>query len=90
MTHWLISYHYWLLCIQDNPQISLYTCIKTGPQYVINATNTDTHKQDADEKNFAEIAEKKTTQVTKQIIAKINQGVLTVENDIWKEVTTVK
>ena len=32
----------------------------------------DTQKQDADEKKFAEIAEKKTIQVTKQIDAQMN------------------
>ena len=59
----------------DNHQIPLYASTKTGPWYVINATNTDTQKQDADEKKFAEIVEKKTTQVTKQINAQMNLSV---------------
>ena len=39
---------------------------------------------------FAEITEKMTTQVTKQIGARMNLSVLTVEKDTWQEVTTVK
>ena len=50
----------------DNHHLQLYTSTKTGPLYVIIATNTDTQKQDVDQKQFAEIAEKMTTQVTKQ------------------------
>ena len=56
----------------DNHQIPLYTSTKTGPWYAMNVTNMDTHKQDADEKKFAEIVEKKITQVTKQINAQMN------------------
>ena len=75
---------------QMNHQILWYTSTKTGPWYDINTTNTDTQKQDADEKKFAEIATKKTTQVTKQIDAQMNLSVLTVEKDTWQEVITVK
>ena len=56
---------------------------------VISDTNADTHKQDADEKEVAEIAEK-TTQVTKQLNAQNNVSVHTMKKDTWQEVTTVK
>ena len=59
----------------NNHQIPLYTSTKTGQWYAIDATNADTQKQDADEKKFAEIVEKKTTQVTKQINAQMNLSV---------------
>ena len=70
--------------------IPLYTSTKTGPWYVIIATNMDTQKQDVDEKEYAKIAEKMTTQVTKQIDSQMNLSVQTVEKDIWQEVKTVK
>ena len=61
----------------------MYTNTRTDPWYVIFATNTDTQKQDADVKEFAEIAEKTTTQVTKLISAQMNVSVQAVEKDIW-------
>ena len=74
----------------DNPQIPLYTSTKTNTRYVIIATNTDTQKQDSDEKDFAENAENMITQVTKLINAQMNLSVQTVEKDTSQEVTTVK
>ena len=68
----------------------LYTSNKTDPWYFIIAIYTDTQKQDADEKEFAEIAEKMITQVTKLINAQINLSEQTVEKDTWQDVTTVK
>ena len=56
-------------------QVPLYTSTKTGPWCTISATNTDTQKQDADEKKFAETVEKKTTQVKKQINVQMNLSV---------------
>ena len=56
----------------------------------ITATNTDTQKQVADEKEFAEIAEKTTTQATKQMKTQINLSVQTLEKHNWHEVTPVK
>ena len=50
----------------------------------------DTQRQDADEKEFAEIAEKIITQVTKLIIAQINLSVQTMEKNRGKEITSVK
>ena len=47
----------------------MYTSTKTGPWYVLIVANPDTQKDDAEEKEFAEIAEKMTTQVTKLINA---------------------
>ena len=49
--------------IPDNHQIPLYTSTKADPWYIIITKNTDTQKQGPDEKEFAEIAEKMTTQV---------------------------
>ena len=59
----------------DNDQIPLYTSIKTHPWCIMSATNVDIQKQDADEKQFVEILEKKTTQMTKQINAQMNLSV---------------
>ena len=52
-------------------------------------TKTGTQKPYADEKKFAEIAKKMTTQVTELINAQMNLSAQTVENDTWQEVTTV-
>ena len=41
-----------------------------------------------DEKELVEIAEKMTTQVTKQINAQMILSVQTVKKDTWQEVTT--
>ena len=43
----------------------MYTSTKTDPWYDVVATKADTQKKDTDEKEFAKIAQKKTTQVTK-------------------------
>ena len=74
----------------DNYQIPLCWSTKTDVWYVIIATNTDTQKQDADEKEFAEIAKKTTTQVTKLINAQMNLSVKTVEKDTRQEIITSK
>ena len=73
----------------DNLQIPLHRGTKTGHWYVAVATNTETQKQDTDEKQFAEIVEK-TRQATKQINSQMNQSVQNVEKETWQEVTTVK
>ena len=74
----------------ENHQIPLHTSTKTVPWYVIVNTKKDTQKHDADEKEFAEIAEMMTTQVTKLINAPTNLSVQTVEKDTWQEVMTMK
>ena len=43
----------------------------------------ETQKQDADEKEFAGIAEKTTTKVTKLINAQVNLIVQNVKKDTW-------
>ena len=68
----------------------MYTSTKTDPCFVIITTNTDILKQDADEKEFADVAEKMTTQMTKLINVQMNPNVQTVEKDTWQEVMTVK
>ena len=78
------------ICIPVKNQIPLCTRTEIGPWYVIIAINADTQKQDADEKEFAEIGEKMTTQSTKQINAQRNLSVQIVEKDTWQGVTTVK
>ena len=50
----------------------------------------DTQKQDADENEFAEIAENMTTKVTKLISSQMNICVQTVEKDTWKIFINVK
>ena len=50
----------------------------------------DTQKQDDDEKMFAEIVVKKTTQVTERVYAQMSLSVQTAEKDTWQEVTTAK
>ena len=50
----------------------------------------ESQKQDEDEKGFAEIAEKMTTQVTKLLFAQTNLSMQTVEKRTWQEVTTEK
>ena len=74
----------------ENHQIPVYTSIKTDPGYLINATNTDTQKLDADKKEFLEIAKKMTTKVTKLINAQMNLSVQTVEKNTWQGVRHVK
>ena len=69
--------------IPVNLQTPLYTSVKTGPWYVIIATDIDKQKQDADEKEFVEIVEKFNIKVTEQINSQINLSVQTVENDTW-------
>ena len=73
--------HLCTLYIPDNHQKPRYTSAKTGPWYVIIATNTDTQEQDADEKQFAENAEKTKTHVTKQINTRTYLSVKAVEKD---------
>ena len=68
----------------------LYKSTKTGPRYVTIATDMETQKQYADEKQFAENAEKRTTQVTNLINAWMNLCVQNVEKNTWQEETTVK
>ena len=67
----------------DNHQIPLYTSTKTDPWFVIFAKNTYTQKHDTDEKEFAEIAEKMTTKVTKLINAQLIISMQTVDKDTW-------
>ena len=63
---------------------------KTGPWFVTIATDMETQKQYADEKEFAENAEKRTTQVTNLINARMNLSVQTVAKNTWQEETTLK
>ena len=73
-----------------NNQTSLCTSTKTHLRYVISGTNTNTHTQDTDDKEYAEVAEKMTTKVAKLIISKVNLSLQTVEKDIWQGLMTVK
>ena len=49
-----------------------------------------TQKQYADEKEFAEVAEKMTSEVTELINAQMNLSVQTLKKDTRQEVTAVK